>query len=120
MEAVIEKQPANIHLLRPLITKQLDTLKLSRFWPKDAAFFREENISKFRDSAVQLLRLAAAQQSVHISDEPFVLFLHLTIFYAFLFVSFAPASKTFRTRWIENMPPQFAGGSTSLILTKAT
>ena len=60
MEAFVEKQPTTmIHMLAPLVTKRLETLKLSLNWKlsRDAQ-------SQYMESANQLLLLAAAQESV--------------------------------------------------------
>ena len=61
MEAVRNKKPTMIHLVGPLVTKMLDTLKLSIAWPGKPT---KNEGSQYRGSAHQLLLLAAAQKSV--------------------------------------------------------
>ena len=67
MEAVEKTLPTMIHLLRPLITKRLETLKLNSVWDKRYQLSKEEK-SQYRESATNLLHLTVAQKSVFFSS----------------------------------------------------
>ena len=62
MEAVLQKQPTKLALLRPLLTNTLDTLKLNYLW--DISYKSDESRKKCIEAVTQLLYLAAARQSV--------------------------------------------------------
>ena len=64
MEAVGRTQPTMVHLLGPLVTKRLETLKFNFLWDTQYQLIEDE-ISQYKESAIDLLYLAAAQKSVY-------------------------------------------------------
>ena len=62
MEAVGRTQPTMVHLLGPLVTKRLETLKFN--FLRDSPFQSAATSKEYKDVATEFLYLADAQQSV--------------------------------------------------------
>ena len=62
MDAVLKKHPTMIHLLKPLITNTLETLKLNHLWSNNSS--ESCKLIEYSEAATGLLFLSAVQQSV--------------------------------------------------------